>query len=251
MESLKKIIMVEEKIIKSAIIEKLVNALFMRGAVKINTATLEKWADRMAPIYINPSLLISQPHLLGDIIESFYEMKGAIYADNPRKIIIAGIENAGSVYAGMLSRFAKHPMCWVRDKPKEHGLYNRIEGLHEEELQDKEVLVIESVVSVGGRAAEVVEYLRGKGAIVNHCLALFNYDLANSKAIFKGEAPYAKANDLRLSAPCEVHSLLSFADFLHFGVKNGHISAEQEYILKYWHNDPEKYSEDWIKKNRN
>ena len=54
------------------------------------------------------------------------------------------------------------PLSFVRDKQKDHGTKNIIEGPTEKEFRDSNVLLIEDVLTSGGSVTNVINLLKEK-----------------------------------------------------------------------------------------
>ena len=121
--------------------------------------------------YFDKYLFESDPEILIGIIK---EMKKLIPENTE---VIAGLELGGiplvtalSIETGIISAF-------VRKKAKEYGTCKIAEG---GEIFDKNICVIEDVVTTGGQIIESVKELRNKGGKVNYVLCVI---LRNSEAI--------------------------------------------------------------------
>ena len=75
----------------------------------------------------------------------------------------------------------KKPMIFVRSESKDHGKENKTEGVVD---QGKTYVVIEDLISTGGSSLNTINAVREKGGIVEHCVAIFTYELEKSKNNF-------------------------------------------------------------------
>lgn len=75
--------------------------------------------------------------------------------------IIAGIESAGIPHSAALGFLMKKPSVFVRKKIKEHGTKKLVEG---GDVNGKQVLLIEDLVTTGSSSLAGVEALREGGA---------------------------------------------------------------------------------------
>lgn len=96
--------------------------------------------------------------------------------------IIAGVAKGGIPHAAWIAAALRKPMIYVRDKPKDHGKQNLIEGKLE---VGQSVLVIEDLISTGGSSVNAVEGVRHSGGKVKHCLAIMTYGLAEATEKFQ------------------------------------------------------------------
>lgn len=74
---------------------------------------------------------------------------------------------------------------------------------------NKKAVVIEDLFSTGGSSALEVYKAREMGMIVNDCLSIFSYGFDCLKKQFSGEINISK-QEVKLSEPCEIDSLLPF-----------------------------------------
>ncbi len=156
-----------------------------------------------------------------------------LFENNIYYDIIAGTSTAGISPATTLGDKEKTPIIYVRDKPKDHGLKNQIEGIDaESDLQGKKVVLIEDLISTGGSSARAVQAIRDAKGECNYCLSIFNYGL--DKAV--------KAFDA-LNPKCDVHSILTYDNLLKIAKEIGYINEEQVEMLTEWKTDPFNWGE--------
>jgi len=190
------------------------------GAVKINAESPFQWASGyMMPVYNDNRLLLgsyANRRIIGE------GLLNIIKSNNLQTDVIAGTATAGIPHATTLANILNTPLVYVRSSPKGHGLENQIEGILD---KNQNVIVVEDVISTGGSALKAVEVLRSSGAIVDHCLCIFNYGFQ------KAEDEFAKEN-------CRLHSLLTFQALLKYATDSGVISREHMKILADWYSNP-------------
>ena len=120
------------------------------------------------------------------------------------------------------------PYIYIRDKPKAHGLKNRIEGLDaESDLEGRSVVVIEDLISTGGSSARAVEAVREANGDCNWCLSIFSYGLEKAEEEFGALTP-----------PCSYTSLLTFPILLDVARDGGFLTEDQIALLAAWREDP-------------
>ncbi|HLD88594.1 MAG TPA: orotidine 5'-phosphate decarboxylase / HUMPS family protein, partial [Candidatus Nanoarchaeia archaeon] len=123
------------------------------------------------------------------------------------------------------------PFIYIRDKPKDHGLKNQIEGIDSDSnLRDKIVVVIEDLISTGGSSLKAVQAVRNARGTVNHMLSIFNYGLEEAEHLF------AEENIL-------VNSLLLYDKLLKIAVQENYINSDQQKALAEWRKDPLNWGE--------
>jgi orotate phosphoribosyltransferase len=134
-------------------------------------------SGRVSNEYFDKYLFEADPKLLSRI--SFY-MKDFIPDGTDA---LAGLETGGIPVAVMLSYKTGIKTAFVRKKAKEYGTCKLAEGA---DLKNKNVCVIEDVVTTGGQIIESVKELRLRGAVVNTVLCVILRD-ASAYDILKKE----------------------------------------------------------------
>ena len=195
------------------------------GAVKINADQPFQWASGYKmPVYNDNRLLLGNPDHRRQIGEG---LRNVIIEKNIQADVVAGTATAGIPHATTLANILNVPLVYVRSSAKTHGLENQIEGVLK---KNQKTVVIEDVISTGGSVLKAVEALRSAGAIVEHCICIFNYGF--DKAV----ADFAKAN-------CGMHSLLTFQTLLDYASDTGAIPSEHVKILTDWYSNPFQWGE--------
>lgn len=89
----------------------------------------------------------------------------------PGTEILAGLEMGGIPIATALSLETGLPCVFVRKEAKEYGTCQFAEGL---DVKNKNVCIIEDVVTTGGQVVLSAADLRSLGAIINHVLCVIH-----------------------------------------------------------------------------
>ena len=152
------------------LIKKIVATLLWETqAVKISVDKPFQLAScNFSPIYINCRSLISHPvamDLICAAIHWCYVYK-KLKAD-----VIAGGETAGIPFAAYVAQRLSKPMVYVRKQPKGYGLGSSVEGSLAE---GQRVFLVEDLITDGGSKEAFILGLRNAGAVVEHCLAVFD-----------------------------------------------------------------------------
>lgn len=216
--------------------EKLARVSLEIGAIKLNPQKPFQWASGyMMPVYNDNRMLLADSNNRNLIRDSFYEV---IQKYNILPDFIAGTSTAGIPHATTLADRMNLPLVYVRDKPKDHGMKNRIEGIDaERDLEGREGLLVEDLVSTGGSSVSAVQALREANGNVNTCLSIFNYGFDEAREMFAGDRPYDKDGN-KLNSPCGIISLLDYNVLLKVGVETGRIKEDQVKLLEEWRADP-------------
>jgi orotate phosphoribosyltransferase len=201
------------------------------GAIKLNPDNPFQWASgyRM-PVYNDNRMFLLFPEIRKTIATGFSNI---IQAEKISFDVVAGTATAGIPHGTTLADMLDLPFIYIRDKPKSHGLKNRIEGIEaESDLGGRKVIVIEDLISTGGSSAAAVEAVREANGSCDWCLAIFSYGFDRAEEIFSALQP-----------PCQIRSLLTFDTLLDEASAGGHLSDEQISLLAEWREDPFNWGE--------
>ena len=193
-------------------------------AIKLNPEQPFKWASG----YYMPIYNDNRMHL-DDFTSRKLIAEGFAHIIKERKIefdIIGGIATAGIPHATTLADLLKKPLIYVRDKPKDHGLRNRIEGIDaDKDLENKIVLLEEDLVSTGGSTIKAVHAIRDANGKVKNVFSIFSYDLFEANEEFK-------------NSECELDSLVTYSLLLETAIRTGYLKEDQLKQLAAWRQDP-------------
>ncbi len=193
-------------------------------AIKLQPNNPFTWASgyRM-PIYNDNRLSLFYPEFRELIVNGFLNI---IKEKNIKTDIIAGTPTAGIPHGMLLANRLNLPFIYPRKSQKDHGLKNKIEGIKDlSQLEGKNVLLIEDLISTGKSSIEAVNILKENGSNVNYCLSIFTYG-------FKKADEYFNKNS------CKYYSILTFEKLVSTLEKNHYFSNEELKLLKAWQNDP-------------
>ena len=228
------------------IVRNLAVAGFKIGAIKISAEKPFPWASgTFNPIYNDNRMFLWHPEYRTMILE------GMILLDEENSLtdkyvepnVIAGTATAGIPHGCLLADMLGLPFIYIRDKPKDHGLKNRIEGIdNNKDLNGATVLLIEDLISTGSSSVSAVEAIRKANGKISNCFSIFNYNLLQSTQMFAGEIPFDKEGN-SLDKPCEVNSLLNYSTLIATGIEEGFIKPEQEEMLKSWMEDQDNWGD--------
>jgi len=151
-----------------------------------------------SPVYIDCRKLISYP-LIRETLMDFAVSVLLRDVGFQQFDAVAGGETAGIPFAAWIAAKMGLPMQYVRKKPKGFGRDAQIEG---DISEGQRVLLVEDLTTDGGSKIKFCEALRRAGAIVDHTIVVFYYD------IFSETRANLKAHDLQL------HSLATWWDVL-------------------------------------
>ncbi len=196
------------------------------GAIKLKPDDPFRWASgyRM-PIYNDNRMFLFHPEARRTIARGLADI---VEEEGIAPEVVAGTATAGIPHGALLADLLDLPYIYIRDKPKAHGLKNRIEGLDaDSDLGGQRVVVIEDLISTGGSSARAVEAVREANGIANWCLSIFSYGLDKADEQFAA-----------LDPPCAFTSLLTFPVLLDVARTGGLLSDDQIAVLDEWRQDP-------------
>jgi len=196
------------------------------GAIKLDPEHPFRWASgfRM-PIYNDNRMFLFHPETRRLIARGLADL---VEREDIDPEVVAGTATAGIPHGALLADLLSLPFIYIRDKPKAHGLKNRIEGLDaESDLGRRRVVVIEDLISTGGSSARAVEAVREANGRADWCLSIFSYGLEKAAEEFAS-----------LDPPCRFGSLLTFPVLLDVARSGGFLEGAQIALLESWREDP-------------
>lgn len=179
-----------------------------------------------APVYCNCRHLLSHPTARDVVLEG---MIGQVQANFPEVEAIAGIANAGTPWAALVSERLGIPVFYVTDKPKAHGVGGRIhgdsKGLHE-------ILLVDDLVASGGSVTAAKDAVENEtdGSVIG-LLSIVNWGLDEMRTRLDGISFCA---------------LTSYPYILLTAVKHGLISEEELPSLLNLYQDPKSWKPDVV-----
>jgi len=177
------------------------------------------------PVYNDNRMFLFHPETRRLIAQGLADV---VRREDIQPEVVAGTATAGIPHGALLADVLALPYIYIRDKPKAHGLKNRIEGLDaEKDLEGSRVVVIEDLISTGGSSARAVEAVREANGVADWCLSIFSYGLGKAAEQFQALAP-----------PCNFTSLLTFPVLLDVAKTGGFLSDGQIALLEAWQEDP-------------
>ncbi|MEW5817435.1 MAG: orotate phosphoribosyltransferase [Spirochaetota bacterium] len=175
----------------------------------------------LSPIYCDNRLLISYPDEWQYIINSM--LKIIVNVIGVEKIdIIGGTSTAGIPHAAYISDRLNLPMIYVKSAAEEHGKKTKIEG---NLTQGQRVLVVEDLISTGGSSVKVLDSVRGAGGIVEHCIAIFTYEMEAARVAFQEKG-------------CRLHTISNFSTLMKAAVEGKYITPEERDTAYEWSRCP-------------
>ena len=189
-------------------------------AVKLQPNEPFTWASGWkSPIYTDnrKTLAFSQ-------LRSFVKLElcHAIQESFPEAEVVAGVATGAIAQGALVADQLGMPFCYVRPKPKDHGMGNQIEG---ELASGAKVVVVEDLISTGGSSLKAVAALRAAGCEVVGMVASFTYGFPVAEQAFK-------------EADVKLITLTDYQHVVEEAAKTGYIKEEEVAVLAEWRKDP-------------
>ena len=128
------------------------------------------WASGWkSPIYCDNRKTLSYPDLRSFVKQGLVNVVKERFANADA---VAGVATGAIAQGALVADALNLPFCYVRSKPKDHGMGNLIEGTLP---ANSKVVVVEDLISTGGSSLKAVEALRQAGFEVVGMVASFTY----------------------------------------------------------------------------
>ena len=192
-------------------------------AVKLQPNDPFTWASGWkSPIYTDNRKTLSFAPL-----RSFVKLElcHAIQENFPEAEVVAGVATGAIAQGALVADQLGMPFCYVRPKPKDHGMGNQIEG---EVPTGAKVVVVEDLISTGGSSLKAVAALRDAGCEVVGMVASFTYGFPVAEQAFA-------------EAGVQLITLTDYQHVVEEAAKTGYIKDSDVAVLGDWRKDPSKW----------
>jgi orotate phosphoribosyltransferase len=143
------------------------NISHLTGAFKLRSGTISNE-------YFDKYRFEAQPLILKAIAEHLVPLIP------PQTQILAGLEMGGIPIATALSLETGIPCLFVRKEAKSYGTCQFAEGI---EFRNKNLCVVEDVITTGGQVVESTLALRNEGAIINTVICVIDRSLGQQQKL--------------------------------------------------------------------
>ncbi|HSX03228.1 MAG TPA: orotidine-5'-phosphate decarboxylase [Rhabdochlamydiaceae bacterium] len=150
-----------------------VTELYEIGAIQFGSFKLKSGAE--SSYYIDLRRAISYPQLLARMSDLMRAKANSLSFN-----VICGVPYAALALCSGISLRHNLPMIMVRDKVKEHGTKQLVEGVYKENDQ---ALIIEDVITSGESIATTAQTMRSKGLIVKDALVFIDREQKGSQRL--------------------------------------------------------------------
>lgn len=192
-------------------------------AIKVQPKEPFTWASGWkSPFYCDNRKTLSYPE-----VRTFVklELVHAILENFPEATAVAGVATGAIAQGALVADALCLPFCYVRSKPKDHGMGNLIEGTLP---KGSKVVVVEDLISTGGSSLKAVEALRQAGFEVVGMVASYTYGFPVAEEAFT-------------AAGVRLVTLTDYEHVIDKALEIGYIKAEDVDTLHRWRQDPAHY----------
>ena len=189
-------------------------------AIKLQPNEPFTWASGWkSPIYTDNRKTLGHPSL-----RSFVKLElcHVIQENFPEADAVAGVATGAIAQGALVAEELSLPYCYVRPKPKDHGMGNQVEG---EIKMGSKVIVVEDLISTGGSSLKAVAALREYGVEVIGMVASFTYGFPVAEEAFR-------------EAGVRLITLSDYNAVVEQAAETGYIKEEEKAVLAEWRKDP-------------
>ncbi len=189
-------------------------------AIKLQPNDPFTWASGWkSPIYTDNRKTLGHPSL-----RSFVKLElcHVIQENFPEADAVAGVATGAIAQGALVAEELGLPYCYVRPKPKDHGMGNQVEG---EIKKGSKVIVVEDLISTGGSSLKAVAALREYGVEVIGMVAAFTYGFPVAEEAFH-------------EANVKLITLSDYNAVVEQAAETGYIKEEEKAVLAEWRKDP-------------
>lgn len=189
-------------------------------AIQLNATKPYTWASGWkSPIYCDNRKILSFPQERNIIKQA---LSSAITTHFGNANLIAGVATAGIAWGALVADKLQLPFCYVRPKPKEHGLGNQVEGNYSPKQQ---VVIIEDLISTGKSSIQVIDVLQQLDLEIVGLISIFNYGFDDAKLAFENKG-------------IKTISLTNYDALLPIAIQKNIVENSQLALLSSWRKAP-------------
>ena len=189
-------------------------------AIKLQPNNPFTWASGWkSPFYCDNRKTLSYPELRNYVK---LELVHAILEHFPEVEAVAGVATGAIPQGALVADALNLPFVYIRNKPKDHGLENLIEG---ELKPGAKVVVVEDLISTGGSSLKAVEAIRKNGSEVIGMVASYTYGFPVAKKAFE-------------EAGVQLVTLTDYEHVVAIARETEYIAESDIQLLDEWRKDP-------------
>ena len=198
------------------------------NAIKLQPNDPFTWASGWrSPIYTDNRKTLAYPEVRTFVKNA---LVGLVKEYFPEATAVAGVATGAIAQGALVAEELVMPYCYVRPKPKDHGMGNQIEGTIPE---GSKVIVVEDLISTGGSSLKAVDALRKAGYEVIGMVASYTYGFPVAEEAFK-------AAGVKLITICDYEATTEIA------AEIGYISQDDLEVLKEWRKSPDTWKQETV-----
>lgn len=194
-------------------------------AIKLQPDAPFTWASGWkSPIYCDNRKTLSYPDLRSFVKQGLVNVIKERFANANA---VAGVATGAIAQGALVADALNLPFCYVRSKPKDHGMGNLIEGTLP---ASSKVVVVEDLISTGGSSLQAVNALRQAGFEVVGMVAGFTYGFAIAAEAFR-------------KSGVELVTLSDYEHLVEVARETGYVKEGDMETLREWREAPA----EWLK----
>ena len=192
-------------------------------AIKLQPNDPFTWASGWkSPFYCDNRKTLSYPGLRNFVK---LELVHAVLEHFPEAEAVAGVATGAIAQGALVADELNLPFVYVRSKAKDHGMGNLIEGELE---KGSKVVVVEDLISTGGRSLKAVAALREAGYEVVGMVASYTYGFPVAAEAFA-------------EAGVRLETLTDYDHVVAEAVATGYIAESDVEVLAEWRKNPSEW----------
>lgn len=189
-------------------------------AIKLQPDAPFTWASGWkSPIYCDNRKTLSYPDLRSFVKQGLVNVVKERFANADA---VAGVATGAIAQGALVADVLNLPFCYVRSKPKDHGMGNLIEGTLP---ANSKVVVVEDLISTGGSSLKAVEALRQAGFEVVGMVASFTYGFPIAAEAFQ-------------KSGVELVTLSDYDHLVEVARETGYVKEGDMETLREWREEP-------------
>jgi orotate phosphoribosyltransferase len=205
--------------------KKTAELLLQIKAIKLQPNDPFTWASGWkSPIYCDNRTTLSFPPIRNFLRENLAQI---IEEEYGKPDVIAGVATGAIAIGVLVAQHLNVPFIYVRPEAKSHGRKNQVEGFLE---KNKNVVVVEDLISTGKSSLNAVKALKDAGAKVKGMVAIFNYGFEIASENFK-------------NANVKLTTLSDYDHLLEQTFDANYISEHELETLKEWRANPSEWNQ--------
>lgn len=134
------------------------------GVIKHGDFTLK--SGEKSTVYADFRLLLGHPGVMNSVVKQIIPL-----IDPNPNVLIVGVPLGALPISSIIANQMQRQMIMIRDKPKDYGRQNQIEGIY---TAGQHCVVIEDVLTSGGSVLSTIQLLKENGLQVDRVIAILD-----------------------------------------------------------------------------